>query len=131
MIFYEKKICSNQSKINELKVGIKLFKDHLNKINLGIALPAAEFLCGQLAKIPEVSKAEISGEILRGKETVEIIHLVISCGDLNKALSKIKNFDFIDSNSISNENSSFRFNMKNGIPVLIDVSDENNFITYL
>ena len=117
-------------KINELKVGIKLFKDHLNKINLGIALPAAEFLCGQLAKIPEVSKAEISGEILRGKETVEIIHLVISCGDLNKVLSKIKNFDFIDSNSISNENSSFRFNMKNGIPVLIDVSDENNFITY-
>ncbi len=116
-------------KINELKVGIKLFKSYLNKINLGIALPSAEFLCKKLLEIPNVNKAEIAGELARGKETVESISLVVSTGNKNKTMDHISEFNLINSKSIKTDNSSAEFNLESGIPVKIDFTAENNFIT--
>ena len=82
--------------INEIKVGIKLFKSHINKINLGFALPTAEYFKKELTDIPYVNMVEIVGDLRRGKETVETIDLVICSEEIKKTADKISKFPIIN-----------------------------------
>ena len=116
-------------KINELKVGIKLFKSHLNKINLGIALPAAEALCSELLKIPGINKAEITGDILRGKETVESLEILVSAFDINQIIESLHNITLIESNTINENDGLIEFTLGSGIPAYVHLTDEQNFYT--
>ena len=114
-------------KINELKVGIKLFKSHLNKINLGIALPAAEALCSEILKIKGTDKAEITGDLKRGKETVELIEIIVSTSDLNKIERDIKNLTLVNNESFIKKDDSIEFTLGSGIPAVIYFTDEKNY----
>jgi len=116
-------------KINELKVGIKLFKSYINKINLGIALPSAEHLIIELLNIPCIEKAEIAGDLKRGKETVEILDIVVSTEDQKRTSEEISNLIFIKKDTLTIENGRINFTLDSGIPVRIDITNKNSFNT--
>jgi DNA polymerase (family 10) len=116
-------------KINELKVGIKLFKSYINKINLGIALPSAEHLIIELLNIPCIEKAEIAGDLKRGKETVEILDIVVSTEDQKKTSEEISKLIFIKKDTLTMENGRINFTLDSGIPVRIDIANQNSFNT--
>jgi len=113
--------------INEIRVGIKLYKSHINKINLGFALPAAEFLKKELLKIPYIHKAEIIGDLRRGKETVETIDLIISAEEIKKTADQISKLSIIDTNEFTIEKNHLSFKLDSKMPVEIDIASEENF----
>jgi len=114
-------------KINELKVGVKLFNSYANKINLGIALPSAELLIIELLNIPSIKKAEISGDLLRGKETVELIDIVISTENQKITAEETSKLLFIREDTFTSKNGIISFVLDSGIPVQISMSDQNSF----
>jgi len=116
-------------KINELKVGIKLFKSYINKINLGLALPAAEYLIKQLLSIPTINKAEITGDLKRGRETVDIIEIIVSSNDNDKTLLKISNIKSIKKDSLKTEKETINFTLDSGMPVKIFIAGKDSFNT--
>ena len=118
-------------KINELKVGIKLFKSYENKINLGIALPTAEYLLTELLKIPTIKKAELTGDLSRGTETVELIEIVISSDNQNKTIEEIKKLIFIREDSLKIQKNEINFILDSGLPVRLIISTPNNFNTMI
>ncbi len=58
--------------------GIKMLKSIQDCVPLGVALPLAELMVSQLTSIQGVKRAEICGEIRRGKEMVADIDLLVA-----------------------------------------------------
>ena len=113
--------------INEIKVGIKLFKSHINKINLGFALPTAEYFKKELTDIPYVNMVEIVGDLRRGKETVETIDLVICSEEIKKTADKISKFPIINKDKFIIKQNHLSLTLDSKMPVEIDIASEENF----
>lgn len=54
---------------------------HGGRIPLGIALPIAEELIGQLRSLPGVHRAAIAGSLRRGADSVKDLDLVVACNE--------------------------------------------------
>ncbi|MGI9553954.1 MAG: DNA polymerase/3'-5' exonuclease PolX [Thermodesulfobacteriota bacterium] len=114
-------------KIKEIKVGIKLFKSYLDKINLGIALPVAQYLKEEIANIQIIADIEIVGDIRRGLETVGSIDLVVSTGKIETAKKSILNFPFVKK-VFKNDETFLSFLVDKNIHVNIYFSSKKYFI---
>ncbi|MGI9534179.1 MAG: DNA polymerase/3'-5' exonuclease PolX [Thermodesulfobacteriota bacterium] len=115
-------------KIKEIKVGIKLFKSYLDKINLGFALPIAEFLKEELANIKNIDDIKIVGDIRRGLETVKSIDMVISSGKIDSAKKSIVNSPFVKK-IFKDEKTFLSFLVDKNIPVNINFASKEHFIS--
>ena len=115
-------------KINEIKVGIKLFKSYLNKINLGFALPIAELLKDELAQLQDIEDVEIVGDLRRGLETVENINIVVSSYKTDSASKSIINSPFVRE-ILRNEKKHLSFLLDKNIPVNIHFTYKESFVS--
>jgi len=113
-------------KINEIKVGIKLFKSHLDKINLGFALPVAESVKKELSALDSVDGVEISGDIRRGVETVRSIELVVSTSGIDSVKKSVKSLPFIDK-AVKEDKESLSLILENGIPLSLQFAGRDEF----
>ena len=114
-------------KINELKVGIKLFLSYIGKINLGIALPNAELIVRELSDIPSIEKAEITGDLKRGTETVESIDILVSTEDPDKSIKRISGLLCIKDGSLKETGNKINFIVDSGIAVQIEITNKKSF----
>ncbi len=82
-------------KIKEIRVGIKLFKSHIDKINLGFALPVAESLRNELAGIRNVDDVRIVGSLRRGSETTQSIDVIVVSDKTEQVRETVINSAFV------------------------------------
>ncbi len=82
-------------KIKEIRVGIKLFKSHIDKINLGFALPVAESLRNELAGIRNVDDVKIVGSLRRGSETTQSIDIIVVSDKTEQVREAVINSTFV------------------------------------
>lgn len=116
-------------KINELKVGVKLFKSFINKINIGFALPAAENLIKELLNCPSINNADITGGLARGTETVETAQIIAVSADLKNSIKEISKLPSINKDSININDRIINLKLNSGISVKIFLSEAKNFNT--
>ena len=114
-------------KINEIKVGIKLYKSYIDKINLGFAIPIAELIKNEISTLDAVKNVEIAGDIRRGLETVNSIDLVVSSNKLDKAKKSISTLPFT-AKALNEENDSLSFMLESNIRLNINFSSDHNFV---
>jgi DNA polymerase (family X) len=77
-----------QKKIENLQRGIDLWLASQQRMLLGVALPLAENLLGNLRKIPLVARADVAGSIRRRRETVGDMDVLIISRDSPGALEQ-------------------------------------------
>ncbi len=75
-----------EKKIENLRRGIALWKASKRRMPLGLALPLAEKLLEDVRKIPGVERADLAGSILRRRETIGDIDMLIISRDSDRAL---------------------------------------------
>lgn len=114
-------------KIKEIKVGIKLFRSHIDRINLGFALPVAESLKDELARIRNVDEVKIAGSLRRGLETTQSIDIVIISGKTEQVKRSIINSPFVRE-VLENDNYFLSFLLDKKIKVKIDFSTKESSV---
>ena len=114
-------------KINEIKVGIKLFKSYIDKINLGFAVPIAELIKNEISALDSVKNVEIAGDIRRGLETVKSIDLVVESNKIDKAKKSINTLP-LTAKVLNEEKDSLSFMLESNIRLNINFSSNDNFI---
>lgn len=75
-----------EKKIENLRRGVGLWRSSRQRMRLGQALPLAEGLLDDVRKIPGVERADLAGSILRRRETVGDIDMLIVSRDSDRAL---------------------------------------------
>jgi len=114
-------------KIKEIRVGIKLFKSHIDKINLGFALPVAESLRNELAGIKNVDDVKIVGNLRRGLETTQSIDIIIISDKAEQVRNSIINSPFVRE-VLKNDDCGFSLLLNKNIPVSIYFSPRESSV---
>ncbi len=75
-----------EKKIGNLRRGVELWRSSKQRMRLGRALPLAEKLLDDARKIPGVERADLAGSILRRRETIGDVDMLIVSRDSERAL---------------------------------------------
>jgi DNA polymerase (family 10) len=75
-----------EKKIENLRRGVELWRSSKQRMRLGLALPLAEKLLDDARKIPGVERADLAGSILRRRETIGDIDMLIVSRNSEEAL---------------------------------------------
>ncbi len=111
--------------------GIVELESREEKVLLVDALESAQLLLNYLKGDAKVIEAKIGGAIGRWQEVVEDIQLAILSPQKNSVIERLQVYPSVVSCEIS-EASSARLRLANGMPVKVEVCDEENFAsTYL
>ncbi|MZP30848.1 DNA polymerase/3'-5' exonuclease PolX [Heliobacterium undosum] len=107
--------------------GVELLRRRSGKFGLGVARPLAEELLRFLQNLPEVSRAEITGDLRRSQEMVEEIHLLAASQEPAAILDLVKKHPMA-AKQLAEDETFVRFAFAFGLPVRIEVTGESDFI---
>ncbi|MBM7866213.1 DNA polymerase/3'-5' exonuclease PolX [Heliobacterium gestii] len=107
--------------------GAEMLRRRSGKFGLGVAKPLAEELLRFLQNLPEVSRAEITGDLRRSQEVVEEIHLLVASHEPEALLALVKKHP--SAAKVLVEGPGFvRFAFAFGLPVRVEITPESDFI---
>ncbi|MBC9783762.1 DNA polymerase/3'-5' exonuclease PolX [Heliobacterium chlorum] len=107
--------------------GVEMLRRRSGKFGIGVARPIAEEFVRFLQNLPEVHRAEITGDLRRSQEVVEEIHLLASSQEPDKILDLIEKHPAAV--KLLDDGANFvRFQLSFGLPVQVEVVDEAEFI---
>ncbi|ABZ84365.1 DNA polymerase x family protein, putative [Heliomicrobium modesticaldum Ice1] len=107
--------------------GVELLRRRSGKFGLGVARPLAEALLRFLQNLPEVSRAELTGDLRRSQEMVEEIHLLAASQEPAVILNLVKKHPMA-AKQLAEDDTFVRFAFAFGLPVRIEVTSESNFV---
>lgn len=114
-----------KKKLDEIQKGISLYKEHLNKINICIAYPLADFLKNVTSELKGVDRVDIAGSVRRMKETVNNINLVVKTSNKN-FLKSFSNLPFIKEVKKLNSSEGV-FTLNQEVNVKIKIFNEDSY----
>jgi DNA polymerase (family 10) len=79
-------------KVEKIQHGLEFMQKAVGRTPLGIALPIAEEIAGQLRSLKNVGRAEIAGSARRRCETIGDIDILVQAGDGEKVLEEFVQF---------------------------------------
>ncbi|MEM4409519.1 MAG: DNA polymerase/3'-5' exonuclease PolX [Candidatus Caldarchaeum sp.] len=113
-------------KVEDIKRGVKQYKERSERIPLGIALPIAEDIVEAIEDIPGVSKIAIAGSIRRRKETIKDIDILTVSEDGARVIKRFTTLPFVKDVLLAGDTKASIIT-KNGIQVDLRVVDGDSW----
>lgn len=107
--------------------GIEMLKTTKDYFLLGVALPVGELLIKFLSSLPYVDRAELSGEVRRGKELVSGLEILVASKEPEKVLKVFVNYPHFRESWLAGPFEAYGINFL-GIKVHLEVIPPQSFV---